>query len=178
MTKDQLHDMQESHALFEYQRWINENLFTWTWWFLLGMIIIPWLILVKLIDRKRAPLIWFFGLIVMIITIITDEFGADTGLWIYPTKLIPYSVFELPFDFSLVPVAQMLIFQYFSTWKSFSIALFLQALIFAFIGEPFSIWAGAVAYYGWNYFYSFIFYILTGTLTRAFVLRWTPKKVN
>jgi hypothetical protein len=178
MTIDQLHDMQKSYALFEYQRWINESLFTWTWWFLLGMISIPWLIFVKLVDPKRAPIIWFFGLLVLIITIITDEFGADIGLWIYPTKLIPYSVFELPFDISLVPVAQMLIFQYFSTWKSFSIALLLQALIFAFIGEPFSVWVGAIAYFGWNYFYSFIFYMLTGTLVRAFVLRWTPKKVN
>jgi hypothetical protein len=178
MTNDQLHEMQESYAHFEYQRWLNEGVFTWPWWFLLCMITIPWIVFVIFVDRKRSPIIWFFGLIVLIITIIADEFGADIGLWVYPIKLVPFSVFELPFDISLVPVAQMLIFQYLPTWKSFSIALVLQALIFAFIGEPLTEWAGLLTYYGWTHFYSFLFYILVGSLTRAFVNYWIAKTTS
>jgi len=178
INNDQLHEMQQNDAFFEYQRWLHDGIFSWTWWFMLGMLVIPWCILILLIDRKRSHTIWFFGLMVLIITSFTDDLGAETGIWIYPNKLLPYSLISFPFDFSIIPVAQMLIFQYFPTWKSFSLALVVQALIFAFVGEPFSVWAGAIAYFGWNYFYSFLFYICTGTLTRLFVNYWAPKIRN
>ncbi|MBD0379240.1 CBO0543 family protein [Paenibacillus sedimenti] len=173
---DQLHEIQQNTAYFELERWLDGGVFTWTWWFMLGMLVIPWCIFIKLVDRKRSHSIWFFGLMVLIISSFTDDLGAEIGIWIYPIKLVPYSLIAFPFDFSVIPVAQMLIFQYFTTWKTFSIALFLQALIFSYIGEPFSVWAGAVSYYGWTYSYSFLFYIFTGTLTRAFVNFWTPKQ--
>ncbi|WP_248924515.1 CBO0543 family protein [Paenibacillus hamazuiensis] len=175
MSNEQLHEMQQNNAFFEVQRWLNNSIFTWTWWFVLGILVIPWCIAVILIDRKRAHSIWFFGLVVLIITSFIDDLGAEIGIWVYPVKLLPYSLIAFPFDFSIIPVAQMLIFQYFSTWKTFFLALVLQAITFAFIGEPFSVWIEAIAYYGWNYFYSFLFYIFTGTFSRAFVNYWTPK---
>lgn len=173
---EQLHDMQQKAAQFELNRWLHDSIFTWPWWFLLFGLIIPWILLLKLIDRDRAHSIWFFGLLVLIITSFTDDLGSEIGAWVYPNKLLPYSLISFPFDFSLVPVAQMLIYQYFRTWKTFSIALFIQAIIFAFIGEPFSIWAQTITYYSWNYFCSFIFYILTGIVTKGFVEYWRPKK--
>jgi hypothetical protein len=175
---DQLHDIQQNSAYFELQRWLQDGLLTWTWWFMLAMFILPWCIFLWLVDRKRAPSIWLFGLVVIIISSFIDDLGAELGYWIYPIKLVPFSLIAFPFDFSPIPVAQMLIFQYFTTWRSFSIALFLQAILFSFIGEPFSIWAGAVDYYGWNYFHSFLFYMIAGTISRAFVMYWISKSAN
>lgn len=173
---EQLHEMQENMAYEELQRWLNDGIFTWTWWFMLGVFVIPWCILIRLIDRKRALSIWFFGLMVLILSSFLDDLGAEIGIWTYPVKLVPYSLIAFPFDFSIIPVAQMLIYQYFTTWKSFSLALVLQVAIFAFIGEPFSVWAGAVSYFGWTYCYSFVFYIVTGAFTRAFVNYWSRKQ--
>ncbi|MDQ0914700.1 CBO0543 family protein [Paenibacillus sp. V4I5] len=175
---DQLHEMQRNIANFELQRWLNDGVFTWTWWYIFCVLVIPWCIFFKLVDRKRTHSIWLFGLMVMIITSFTDDIGSDIGIWVYPIEFFPFSLIEFPFDCSTVPVAQMLIFQYFTKWKSFSMALVLQALIFAFIGEPFSVWVDAVTYYGWTYFYSFIFYIFTGTFSKAFVSYWTPKQCS
>ncbi|KRF10290.1 hypothetical protein ASG89_01795 [Paenibacillus sp. Soil766] len=172
---DQLHEIQQNAAHFELERWLTSGVFTWQWWFMFILLIIPWVIILKVIDRKRAHSIWFFGLMVLIITSFTDDLGAEIGTWVYPVKLVPYSLIGFPFDFSVVPVAQMLIFQYFKTWNTFSVALLFQALIFSFIGEPFSVWAGVISYYDWTYAYSFLFYIFTGTLTRVFVNYWTPK---
>ncbi|MBA2937128.1 hypothetical protein HZF08_02300 [Paenibacillus sp. CGMCC 1.16610] len=175
---DQLHEIQQNGAHVELVRWLTSGVFTWQWWFLLAGLIVPWIILLKLIDRKRAHVIWFYGLMILIITSFTDDLGAEIGTWVYPIKLVPYSLISFPFDFSVVPVAQMLIFQYFRSWKKFLIALLIQAMIFAFIGEPFSVWAGTITYYGWTYYYSFLYYIFTGSLTKAFVNYWTPKKSN
>jgi hypothetical protein len=171
---EELHQIQQNTAHFELERWLVSGVFAWQWWIMLAMLIIPWCILFQKIDRERAPSIWFYGLMVLIITSFTDDLGAEIGLWVYPIKLAPYSLIGFPFDFSVVPVAQMLIFQTFKTWKTFFIALLFQALIFAFIGEPFSVWSGMVAYYDWTYIYSFLFYIFAGTSTRAFVHYWIP----
>lgn len=33
--------------------WLNNELFTWNWWVLVGLIIIPLLLWIKVVDRKR-----------------------------------------------------------------------------------------------------------------------------
>ncbi|MGF7036426.1 hypothetical protein J2T17_007489 [Paenibacillus mucilaginosus] len=176
--KDQLHEIQLQDTQFELERWVSSAVFTWQWWFMLALLIIPWVILVKVMDRERAHSIWCFGLMVLIITSFVDDLGAEVGIWVYPIKLAPYSLIGFPFDFSIVPVTQMILFQCFKTGRSFSAALWLQSVIFAFIGEPFSIWSGIVAYYGWTYAYSFVFYMVTGTLARAFVHYWNIPRVG
>ncbi|MEH7500250.1 hypothetical protein [Cytobacillus firmus] len=71
----------------------------------------------------------------------------------------------------MVPVAYMLLYQYFRTWKSFILAQIIMALTYAFIGEPFSEWVELVYYYEWRYSYSFIYYIIVGIVTRALILK-------
>ncbi|MFD9364323.1 LysR substrate-binding domain-containing protein [Priestia megaterium] len=44
-----------------------------------------------------------------------------------------------------------------------------MASAFAFIGEPFSIWAHLVIYINWKYIYSFIYYIVIGIIVRVCV---------
>lgn len=46
----------------------------------------------------------------------------------------------------MVPVAYMLLYQYFRTWKSFILAQIIMALTYAFIGEPFCEWVKLVNY--------------------------------
>lgn len=168
-----LHHTLRIQSLLALEQWQHNELFTWTWWFLLGMFVIPWLIFLKFVNRKRSLTIWLYGLVVIILTTFLDDLGADTDLWAYPVKLIPYTLIEMPFDFSIIPVTQMLLYQYFDSWKRFLIAISFQAFIFAFIGEPFSVWARAVTYYHWNYFDSFLFYIFAGIFSKAFVAYWS-----
>jgi hypothetical protein len=158
----------QTYATLANENWLQNGLFTWTWWFLVGSVIVPWILFAKLYDRKRALSIWLFGLTVILITAYTDDLGSELGIWVYPIPFIPFSLVALPFDFSIVPVAQMLIYQYFTSWRAFLLALTGQAAVFAFIGEPFSVWAGAVAYDGWTYVHSFLFYLVTGSLSRVF----------
>jgi hypothetical protein len=114
-----------------------------------------------------------FWTIVIIITSFIDDLGSELSAWIYPIKFVPVGLLAYPFDFSIIPVTLMLIYQYFNTWKTFSIALVSQATIFAFIGEPISVWLGTVTYLKWKYIYSFIFYIVTGFVAKLIIQKWT-----
>jgi hypothetical protein len=165
--------LQQKYASLAIENWVSDSLFTWGWWFLLFFFIVPWFIFFKYLDRSRALQIWSFGLIVILITTFTDDLGSELGAWIYPVNFVPVGLLAYPFDFSIIPVAQMMIYQYFRTWKSFSYALVIQAASFAFVGEPFSVWIGTVTYLKWHYIYSFCFYIFTGLVARFVVQKWS-----
>jgi hypothetical protein len=165
--------LQQRYATLAIENWLSGILLTWKWWLLVFFFIMPWLIFIKYLDRDRSLQIWSFGLIVIIITSFIDDLGSELSAWIYPIKFVPVGLLAYPFDFSIIPVTLMLIYQYFNTWKTFSIALVSQATIFAFIGEPISVWLGTVTYLKWKYIYSFIFYIVTGFVAKLIIQKWT-----
>jgi hypothetical protein len=164
--------LQEKYAALAIESWLSHSLFTWSWWFLVFLFIIPWVLFFKFLDKNRRLQIWSFGLIVIIVTTFTDDLGSELGAWIYPIKFVPVGLLALPFDFSIIPVSLMLIYQYFKTWKTFSTALVIQAVVFAYIGEPISVWLGTVTYLKWYFMLSVFFYISTGQLARYIVQRW------
>jgi hypothetical protein len=164
----ELNALQQKYAKLAFENWISTEVLTWSWWFLVAVSILPWFIFFRFLDRNRVLPIWSLGLMVVIITSFTDDLGSELNVWIYPIKLVPVGLLAYPFDFTIIPVAYMLIYQYFNTWKTFNVALVCMALLFAFVGEPISVWFGTVSYLGWKYSYSFVFYILTGNIARAF----------
>ncbi|WLD92527.1 CBO0543 family protein [Alkalihalobacillus sp. AL-G] len=164
--------LQKKYATLAIENWFSVSVFTWSWWFLVFGLILPWLIFIRYLDRNRVLHIWSFGLLVIIITTFIDDLGSELGLWIYPIKFIPLGLLAYPFDFSILPVAYMLVYQCTNTWKTFNISLFALAIIFAFIGEPISVRMGIVEYVNWDYIYSFVFYIFTGIIVRVIIQKW------
>ncbi|WP_407271013.1 CBO0543 family protein [Radiobacillus sp. PE A8.2] len=163
-------DVVELHKKFiqaDFQRWITYELFSWSWWLLVLFLIIPWIIWIKFFDRKRFMEIILFGALTVIPTTYLDAIGSDLGFWIYPTELIPITPRAIAFDMSLVAITYMLLYQYFTTWKSFLIAQVIMALLFAFVGEPLSHTLNLVLYMKWVYLYSFIYYIIIGIASKA-----------
>lgn len=173
--ENKLLDLQQKYAEIAIENWLLSSVFTSSWWILVLFNLVSWLIFFKYYDKERALQIWCFGLTVIIITSFFDDLGSELGLWIYPIKFVPYGLIAYPFDFSVIPVAFMLIFQYYNSWKSYIIAIFMLAIIFSFIGEPFSVWLGTVKYIKWKYIYSFGFYIITGLLAKLFIAKVSPK---
>ncbi|WP_305777687.1 CBO0543 family protein [Priestia flexa] len=102
-------------------------------WFL----VVPWIIIwSKLVKRDIILEILLFGTIIIITTTLLDVVGLQYRFWDYPIAFLPIIPRAFPFDFSMVPVAYMLLYQYFRTWKFFIIAQITMALTYAFIGEP------------------------------------------
>lgn len=149
--------------------WLNNEILSWNWWVLLSFIVIPTLIWVKVVDRRRILEILLFGTLVIIPTSYLDAIGVDLKFWVYPVQFLPITPRAFPFDIFLIPITYMLLYQFFKGWKAFLVALFIMALIFAFIGEPISHILNLVYYIKWKYYYSFLYYIILGISVKAIV---------
>jgi hypothetical protein len=155
----------------ELNGWLKNEFLTWEWWILVVFLVVPWVIWAKLVKRDIILEILLFGTIIILTTTLLDVVGAQYSFWDYPIAFLPFIPRAFPFDFSMVPVAYMLLYQYFRRWKSFILAQIIMALTYAYIGEPFCEWVKLVNYLEWRYRYSFIYYIIVGIVTRALILK-------
>ncbi|MFP7296945.1 CBO0543 family protein [Neobacillus niacini] len=155
----------------ELNGWLKNEFLTWEWWILVVFLVGPWVIWAKLVKRDIILEILLFGTIIILTTTLIDVVGAQYSFWDYPIAFLPIIPRAFPFDFAMVPVAYMLLYQYFRTWKSFILAQIIMALTYAYIGEPFCEWVKLVNYLEWRYRYSFLYYIIVGIVTRALILK-------
>ncbi len=152
-AKNHFHDLQYAH-------WLQYELFTYQWWTLLGVLVIPWLIWWRLVDKSRTSTILSYGFYVMFVVIAMDAIGIVHQLWIYPIKLIPIIPHIVPIDWSMFPVLYMLIYQYFPRWKEFLIAESIFAALISFVGEPLGEWIGIYFVLHWHHIWSFPIYVM------------------
>lgn len=98
-----------------------------------------------------------------------DTLGYNLNFWDYPIQLIPLVPEAFAFDLSMIPIAYMLLYQYCRSWKLYCMMLIGMSTVYAFIGEPFCNWILIVVYIKWKYYYSFVYYIITGIIVRMIV---------
>jgi hypothetical protein len=158
--------------------WLNHALFTWNWWILVTFIVLPLLLWIKVFDRKRVLELLLVWTLVIIPTSYLDAIGIDLKFWVYPVQFVPITPRALPFDFFVVGIAYMLLYQYFNSWKKYLIALLLMSFTYAFIGEPLSHALNLVYYIKWKYFYSFLYYIILGLTVKVIVNKCKNNYLN
>ena len=129
-------------------------LFTWQWWLLLFLTIIPWIIWWKLVDKKRLVEISLFGFFIFLWVVLSDIAGVTYGLWDYPIGLVPGAGFSITADLTVFTLSHMLVYQYFPTWKGYAIANLVYALVFAMILEPIAIHIDLYVMLKWKHIYS------------------------
>lgn len=169
------HEIQEirrvlKEATNEY--WLHTELFQFNWWVSLVLTVLPWFMWWKLVDKARIFEILTYGLLVGIVSITLDTIGVNLVWWGYPDKLLPMMPPLFPFDITLVPIINMLLYQYFSTWKSFIKAKIAVAAVYSFIFEPIVTKLGLYQLHTWKYWYSFPVYIIM-----AISLRWLMQQI-
>lgn len=156
------------------QYWKEEVVFTFPWWFVIGTLILPWIIWLKLVDRKRIKEISYVGVIIMLLSFLLDQFGAALLLWSYPVTTTPLSreVFD-PADFAILPLFYMLIYQYFHKWKSYSLALIVFGFFGAYVGGNLYEWLGIYKIHHWKHIYSVPIYFLLGVIVKYMMNKLT-----
>lgn len=142
------------------EHWVHEDLFSFNWWLLLAASILPFFIWWRLVDKTRLFEILTFGLICAIFACFLDVVGVSFLLWGYPDKLFHFIPPLVPADFVVIPVSGMLIYQYFSTWKSYAAAAAGLGILFAYIIEPLFSLLDMFVLIHWKHTYSFIGFIL------------------
>lgn len=161
---------QYSHAKWEY--WLNETLFTPNWWILFVTTIGLFIIWVTILDKKRFFEIVTYGFMVLTIALLGDTIGLWLSLWKYPDSLTPVpQIVEI--HTAQMPIIYMIIYQYFSKWRTFLIVAAINAIVLAFILEPILVWLEIYELYQWKYIYSVVPYFVI-----AVALKWIVNKIK
>lgn len=149
-----------------YEHWIHRDLFTFQWWLLVVLLIVPWFIWWRFVDKKRLLEILLYGMLILASTTQLDIIGNESNLWGYPYKILPMIPRLISVDFGVVPVIYMLLYQYFPKWKSFLTANLIMSAVFAFIAEPALVGLDLYQLHNWKNIYSFPIYFTMTSLMR------------
>lgn len=149
--------------------WLNHDLFSFQWYLLLIILIVPWIIWWKFVDKNRVFQILLFGTLMAVLVIMLDDIGVETHLWSYPYQLLNIVPRLIAIDQGIIVVAHMFLYQYFRNWKKFIIANVIMASIFTFVFEPFTVWLGIYKLENWQYIYSLPIYIIKATFIKWLV---------
>ncbi len=164
----------ELQRLLTYLRineWLQEDLFHFRWFFLIGVFVVSAFLWWKLVNKSRLPEITLHAGLTAIITLILDELGEELTLWEYPSDILAIFPPLSAVDLASLPMIYSLIYQYFTTWKSFFRATLIMATIFCFILEPLLVWTDFYQVLKWKYYYGFPIYILMAIFIRWLVIK-------
>jgi hypothetical protein len=175
VNKDQLELIEKIRKaeVQQSERWISywndySHFHTWQFWVVLAMFILPLIVLLLFIDRRKIFHLGFYGYGVHIFFAFSDVIGVSKGWWIYPYKLLPGLPSNLALDSSFVPVAYIFLYQYtLNRNKNYYLWLLLLCLVFAFFIKPLLLGIGLFRFGGKeNFFLLFIFYIIVGLIAK------------
>lgn len=141
------------------EHWLNKEFLTWVWWVGIACVIIPMILWIIKVDKKRLLEICVYGLIVNVTCIFLDVTGSEFVWWEYPVHILPQVPLLFPVDFVILPVVYMLIYQRYSKWWPYLLASAIAAAILAFVFEPLAVLIGQYKLIIWKYVYSFPIYI-------------------
>lgn len=168
-TDEQIAEMTQALTKARIANWLADDLFTWRWWFVLALLIVPWVVFYYAADRKKLPRLWLHGTFLFIQILVLDILGYENGLWAYPCKILPFGPLIAFVDASPLPVIYMLEYQYFPQWRSFIAVSVFTSLIFSFALEPILQAMGLYTLISWKYIYSFPIYIILPILAKLAV---------
>lgn len=169
MTDVELQKLLTSHRI---AFWLQEDVFHFKWWFLVGFFALSIFAWCKLVDKKRLPEIMLYAGVTTIITLVLDECGEELLLWDYPIDVIPVFPPFTAVDLASLPIIYSLIYQYCKTWKTFLQATVAMATVFCFVLEPILVKGEFYQLLNWKYYYGFPIYI-----TLALFVRWIVIKL-
>lgn len=153
-----------------YNHWKTEEFFSAQWLILIAIIAISYIAWWKLVDKQRIIQILLFGSLVAVGRIIMDIVGDNLVLWSYDIRILPMIPIPFVHDFTISPLIYMLVYQYNTSWKSFTILNIIATGLISFIFLPLMSAIRILNLYSWNYFYTFILVISITTLSRAVML--------
>src|SRR5699024_12487469 len=127
-----LQDVYEAQKyVFEtnYAYWIEHVLFSFNWWLLLIMAIVPWFIWWKYVDKERIIEISLIGLLSMVIVTCLDIIVTSFAFWSYGFKVLQMLTTMSTVDMTLLPNLNMILYQLFPIWKTYNIVIIVFPLI-------------------------------------------------
>lgn len=146
-------ELHETHVKF-YHLWYDHILFTWRWWLSVSLIVFPWTIWFLFRKKESTDRLLYAGFFVMVISSAMDMVGIAMNLWCYPINVFPLMPEFIPFDICALPVATMLVIQFYPTVNPL-IKSIVYSACGSFIFQPINSWLGLYNAMAWKNYYSF-----------------------
>jgi hypothetical protein len=153
--------------------WTQEVVFTYQWWLMIFLLITPFFVWWRLVDKTRLIEISMVGLVASGSALILDQVGTSLGYWTYPYTITPLErdLWAVA-DFSIVPFFYMMIYQRFPKWKTYLFAALIYAVFSAYIAEPIFQWLGIYVMIKWEHSYSVPAYVLLGIFIKILLQKF------
>lgn len=156
-----------------WEYWRHENLFTFNWWLLVILTIVCFVVWWIMVDKSRLSIIMLYGRFVSGICLFGDLMGSQHMLWSYSTTVFPLVDPIVVTDAVMLPCIYSLVYQKFTTWGRFFIALIIMSTGFSFVFESVMVWMKIYVPHHWRHVYSFPIYIVIGLL-----VKWLVEKIK
>ncbi len=145
--------LHETHVEF-YKLWFSHVLFTWRWWLSVSLIVFPWTIWYFIRKKESTDRLLYAAFFVMIFSSSMDMVGIALNLWSYPVNVLPLMPEYIPYDICALPVATMLVIQFFPAVNPLIKSIAYSAFA-SFIFQPINSWLGLYDKMAWKNYYSF-----------------------
>jgi hypothetical protein len=171
-SDEEIRNLHEVLVQMRIDNWFHHDLYSFQWWLLLVVLILPWVVWWQFVEKKRIYEILLFGALMMNLVSMLDDLGVELHLWSYPYQLISVMQRLIAIDQGIIIIAHMFLYQFYKGWKSFIIANMIMAIIFSYIFEPITVWLGIYKLENWRYTYSLPIYVM-----KAALIKWVVDEV-
>lgn len=160
-------EIQRQLTSMHIDQWIREDVFEFRWWLLLALLALFLFLWWKTADKSRLPEIILYVALATIVVMAKVEYGEELTLWDYPTDIIPVFPPLTSINLLSLPLIYSLIYQYFTTRKSFIWATLIITAVICFVMEPLMEWGGLYELLHWQYYLNYPLYAAMAIGIRA-----------
>lgn len=169
--KQMLYETSRLLASQSYQQWISQELFSFGWFVMVGVLTVVYAIWFIIVDKRRLTSLLLLGSLSAVGFGVSDLIlEGFFGLWEYQIRLIPLIPSLFVTSYTVCPILYMTVAQYTTSWKSYLIWSSLGTAVIFFGLIPIYLMLGILKYHNINVFYGFILGMTNGIIARALVL--------
>lgn len=154
-----------------YQQWVSNELFSFGWFFTMGVLAIIYIVWLKLVDKSRLSQLLLLGSLSSIGFVIGGAALIQLlGLSEYKIRPLPFNPPLFDLAITVAPITFMLVAQYTTSCKSYALWAGIGMAVIAFGILPLYSQIGIYQLHNWNYFYQFLYMLTDGIIARAILI--------
>ncbi|KPU44480.1 hypothetical protein OXPF_19740 [Oxobacter pfennigii] len=164
-------DLQRQLTADHIEIWLAEGFLKLRWWVLIVLYIVCAVVWWKLLDKRRLKEILVFTALAYIAVLAINEYGQELILWGYPTDVLPVFPPFSSVNLLLLPTIYSLIYQHFSSSRSYFVAESAVTVLFCVALEPLLAWGGFFELLNWKYWLSIPVYAIMALLVKMLTVK-------
>lgn len=152
------------------EKWVAEDVLSWRWWCMVALILFSYLLCFNLFDKRRLTELFLFGSLLTVGAVVYETIGVNFILWVCWTPVFPILPCLFVPYLTILPVYYMLIYQYTSTWRQFSLWNAIAVSVYSLGLLPLFVHYNIVKLDNWKGIYHMPLLFAIASLARAVTL--------